>query len=528
MKASGVSSEPSSHSEGKSSGVERVRAAAYVRMSTDLQQYSTENQLSAIMRFASAREFEVVRVYEDMGKSGLRIESRDALQSLMNDVATRKTDYSTILVYDISRWGRFQDADESAYYEHLCSRAGIRVHYCAEQFENDGSMTSNVMKAMKRLMAGEYSRELSAKVFAGQCRLIEKGFRQGGMAGYGLRRVLVDERGDRKAELRHGQRKSLQTDRVVLVPGPEHETETVRRIYRLFVHECRAESTIAATLNLEGIVTDLGRPWTRGTVHEVLTNPKYIGDNVFNRVSFKLKQRRVINSSAAWVRAEGVFPAIVDPALHHAALDIISARSQRLSDDELLERLRSLLLEVGTLSSLVIDERDQMPSSSVYRSRFGSLLRAYSLVGYVPEHDYAYLAINRELRRQHPEIIRDIIAGIEAAGGAVASDPQSGLLTVNGEFSLSLVIARCQMTPAGYPRWHIRIDADLVPDITVAVRMDHNNRHVLDYYLLPRIDMSVPKLRLAQENGLSLDGYRFETLEFLFSLGSRARFSEAA
>jgi len=348
------------------------------------------------------------------------------------------------------------------------------------------------------------------------------------MAGYGLRRVLVDERGDRKAELRHGQRKSLQTDRVVLVPGPDHETETVRRIYRLFVHEGRAESTIAATLNLEGIVTDLGRPWTRGTVHEVLTNPKYIGDNVFNRVSFKLKQRRVINSSAAWVRAEGVFEAIVDPALHHAALDIISARSQRLTDDELLAHLRSLLLEVGTLSSLVINERDQMPSSSVYRSRFGSLLRAYSLVGYVPEHDYTYLAINRELRKQYPEIIRDIVVGIKTAGGNVASDPLTGLLTVNGEFSLSLVIARCQMTPAGFPRWHIRFDADLVPDITVAVRMDHTNQHVLDYYLLPRIDMSVPKLRLAQENGLSLDGYRFETLEFLFSLSSRARFSEAA
>ncbi len=59
-------------------------------------------------------------------------------------------------------------------------------------------MTSNVMKAMKRLMAGEYSRELSAKVFAGQCRLIEKGYRQGGMAGYGLRRRLIDEHGERR------------------------------------------------------------------------------------------------------------------------------------------------------------------------------------------------------------------------------------------------------------------------------------------------------------------------------------------
>ncbi len=92
---------------GKHSGSDTIRAAAYVRMSTDLQQYSTENQLSAIMRFAATRGFEVVRVFEDAGKSGLRLESRDALQALMADVATKRADYQAILVYDISRWGRF-------------------------------------------------------------------------------------------------------------------------------------------------------------------------------------------------------------------------------------------------------------------------------------------------------------------------------------------------------------------------------------------------------------------------------------
>jgi DNA invertase Pin-like site-specific DNA recombinase len=74
----------------------------------------------------------------------------------------------------------------------VASPAGIRVHYCAEQFENDGSMSSSVLKTLKRSMAAEYSRELSVKVFSGQCRLIELGFRQGGLAGYGLRRQLID------------------------------------------------------------------------------------------------------------------------------------------------------------------------------------------------------------------------------------------------------------------------------------------------------------------------------------------------
>jgi hypothetical protein len=56
-------------------------------------------------------------------------------------------------------------------------------------------------------------------VFAGQCRLIELGYRQGGPAGYGLRRKLIDQSGSPKADLDRGEHKSLQTDRVILVPG---------------------------------------------------------------------------------------------------------------------------------------------------------------------------------------------------------------------------------------------------------------------------------------------------------------------
>jgi hypothetical protein len=51
--------------------------------------------------------------------------------------------------------------------------------------------------------------------------------------------------------------------------------------------------------------------------------------------------------------------------------------------------------EEGSLSGVVIDERADMPSSSAYRYRFGSLIRAYSLIGYIPERDYRYIEINR-------------------------------------------------------------------------------------------------------------------------------------
>lgn len=497
-------------------------------MSTDHQRYSTENQADAIRHYAEARGFTIVRTYADEGKSGLRIDGRDALKSLIDDVTSGQAGFEAILVYDVSRWGRFQDADESAYYEYICRRAGIAIHYCAEQFENDGSPFSTMAKSFKRAMAGEYSRELSTKVFAGQCRLIELGCRQGGPAGFGLRRVLIDQTGAIKGTLARGEQKSIQTDRVVLMPGPEEEIGVVRDIYRSFVLDRRSEREIADILNNRGLVTDLGRPWTRGAVHQVLINEKYIGNNVWNRISFKLKRKRIRNEPAMWIRAEGAFPAIVERELFEAAQAIIRERAFRMSDEEMLESLRALFQRQGMLSGLVIDEAEGMPSSSSFRSRFGSLLRAYGLVGYRPRRDYRYIEINRGLRRLHPGVVEEIIDGLRSAGAHVDGDAENDLLRVNDEFTISVVIVRCRQTPSGSLRWRVRFDTGLQPDITVAVRMDAANRKPFDVYLFPTIDRVSAAVRLAEENGLSLDAYRFDTLDPLYRLAERIPIAEAA
>jgi len=330
----------------------KIRAAQYVRMSTEHQQYSTENQADVIREYAAKHGTDIVRTFEDSGKSGLRIQGRGGLQQLIETVQTGKADFDTILVYDVSRWGRFQNPDEGAFYEFTCERAGITVHYCAEQFTNDGTMLNGVMKNLKRSMAGEYSRELSAKVFKGQCRLIEIGYRQGGVAGYGLRRMLVDVAGSEKGILAHGEHKSIQTDRVILVPGPADEVETVRRIYRLFIDDHRNEAEIANVLNAGGAT------WSRSTVRQVLTNEKYIGHNVYNRVSFKLKQKRVRNPPETLVRRNDAFEAIVDPRDFYRAEGIILGRHRRFSDDEMLARLRDLLQRHGRLPKKVLEPYD--------------------------------------------------------------------------------------------------------------------------------------------------------------------------
>jgi DNA invertase Pin-like site-specific DNA recombinase len=338
-------------------------AAVYVRMSTEHQQYSTSNQMDIIREYAKRRGFTIVKVYSDEGKSGLNIQGRDSLAQMIRDVQEGKAEYTFILVYDVSRWGLFQDADESAYYEYICRRAGVSVHYCAEQFENDGSPMSSVMKTMKRTMAGEYSRELSTKVFQGACRLIQLGYKQGGTAGFGLRRMLIDQSGQRKAMLKMGEQKSIQTDRVVLVRGPEDEIKIVRWIFQAFIGEGKIESEIAVILNAQGVKTDFGREWNRATVHQILTNEKYIGNNVYHRTSCKLKNKHVNNPPDKWIRADGAFEGVVEPELFLRAREIILARSQKLTDEEMLEKLRTLLKMHGRIPANCPDTSRTLPGN---------------------------------------------------------------------------------------------------------------------------------------------------------------------
>jgi DNA invertase Pin-like site-specific DNA recombinase len=209
-----------------------ILAAQYVRMSTDLQQYSIENQKEAILQYALQHEFAVIKTYTDAGKSGVVLKSRAGLKELLADVLSGNAIFKAILVYDVSRWGRFQDSDEAAHYEFICKNAGIPVHYCAELFQNDGTLPNSIFKSLKRMMAAEYSRELGVKVFGAQKKLAQLGFRMGGTPGYGLRRMLVSNNPKLNRRLDTGQRKDP-ADHTILAPGPRKEVECVRAIYAM-------------------------------------------------------------------------------------------------------------------------------------------------------------------------------------------------------------------------------------------------------------------------------------------------------
>lgn len=356
------------------------RAAQYLRVSKDQQRYSLAGQEAAVRSFAAERGFTIVRTYVDQGVSGLTTAGRKGMQHLLADIVSGAADYETVLVYDVSRWGRFQDPDESAHYEFVCRQEGVSVEYCAEAF-GDG-VTGALLKYLKRVMAADYSRDLSANVARAQRRYAASGLWQGGPPGYGLRRALLGEDGKIAAIMQRGEQKTTTSDKVALVLGPPEEQAVIARIYRLFLEEGVSRTEIVRILNSEDIPYGDGRPWSYQRVSNVLTNPIYAGQQAFGRTVKRLGRPSLERRPPAdWVLAS-TDTQVVSAEAQRQAARIIAARMVMLSDEEMLSRLKALARREGRLSSALINEAEGLPSSVTYANRFGSLAKAYALIGY--------------------------------------------------------------------------------------------------------------------------------------------------
>lgn len=490
---------------------EEIFAAEYIRVSTEHQRYSIENQKAAIAAYAFTHKIKIVQSYVDPGRSGLTIERRGALQQLIGDVQSGQANFTTILVYDVSRWGRFQDIDEGAYYEFLCKKAGVPIRYCAEQFENNGTLIAQIVKGLKRAMAGEYSRELSVKVSEGHKRGALHGRHQGGMPAYGFRRLLVDDFGNPRGILTTGERKHFQTDHVVLTPGLPSEKKTIRRIYNLFVTSRMPRKCIARLLNKEGLSNAAGNSWTDNDVLRILTNEKYIGNLVYARTSKKLQGPTAKNSPASWIRLNGILPCTVPPARFAAVQRILSNPWWSFTDNQLLDHLTAILCKNGYLTADMITKSKFTPAVITYRERFGNLTSAYRLIGYKQTHGY-YQCKPELLRPLHRTLIGQLVSTIECRGGVVKFDEKSQTLELNGTLTIAVVIIPYSKPKTDLWGWTLRLYHFPRCDLILAGRIDKTNTHILDYYLLPRSVCPSTILRFTDRNLIRFKSYKLRSL----------------
>ena len=495
-----------------------IPVAEYVRMSTDKQDMSVDNQRAAIAAYASVHNMVVVKRYMDEGRSGLDVEGRPALQRLLSDVQSHRTGCVAILVLDVSRWGRFQNVDESAFYEFLCTQHGIRVIYVAEPFgESEGPLQS-VLKSLKRSMAAEYSRELSVKVFAGQARLVREGFAMGGRAAYGLRRMLVDSSGRPRCILKTGERKSIATDRVRLVLGPSDEVSAVSWMFKQSASGVSIKD-ITEQLNKRGKRNAEGQPWSMSTINAMLNDLRYTGTIIFGRPN----SRGLIKPDAHKpprepIRVDHAFPAIVTQELFQAAQVQRQLRVQKLTDNELLEALRDLWRREGRITTRLMDHDPKVPTAQAYLQRFGSLRAAYKRIGYVQDRHLGYGDVRDRMQVWLPSVMGCVQEALEGDGSSVTQKGRT-LLCIDETWSVSFHLMQPSSAGRGKIRWVVpRLHS--TADILVGIRMDTQGDRPLDYVILPAICANTWPDIIQEKPNAGARFYLFASLQVLRELAA--------
>jgi hypothetical protein len=351
-------------------------------------------------------------------------------------------------------------------------------------------------------MAAEFSRELSAKVHRAQCRLTAAGFKQGGSAGYGLRRLCISSNGQPRHVLEMGERKSMPSDRVTFVHGPADEVAVVRRIFRMCCEQIMPDTRIAERLNNEGIKNQHGRPWSDHNVKSVLTNEKYAGTLVFNRSTQRLKSSRRPNDPEKWVRVENAFEGIVSREMFFRTREIRQRRGKHWTDDEMLDGLRGILVEHGRVTPELINGSG-LPAAKSYAFRFRGLVAAYEAAG-VSGPSLSRATITRFRLRC---ITKDVSAEVEHCASLAGA--QIERLT-HRTYRISGVVVRILCTRCRYDRshpcWKVTLQYAPAADFVIWFRMDELNEHVAGIYLLPTAEF--PEHQYIWPSTLTLARYK--------------------
>ncbi|WP_288253339.1 recombinase family protein [uncultured Hydrogenophaga sp.] len=440
-----------------------ARAAAYVRMSSEHQELSIGTQLTAIQAYADAHSLELVHTYEDAAKSGLQISNREGMKSLLRDVMDTPRPFDVVLIYDVSRWGRFQDIDAAAYYEYTCRMHGARVVYVKETFGTEHDPMTALLKTVKRAMAAEYARELGVKCRDGQDRAIQLGFQMGPLPPVGFTRVAVDRAGNRRHLGRH-QLKGTQSERIAWVHGPQWEVDLARRIFRDYADVGGSIKGLARRLQGDGVLTADGRPFTEVSIGSMLRNEAYAGNFVWGRQLSGMKRPAS--------RADGVIEPIIPRDLWDAVQTKLYRRQyRRRTRAQLIQALRERLAANPTLSQVDL-EAIGIAAKKTYSTEFGSLRAALALagrdLGLVRDHHRKRIEVGRAVGDR---VQRDILDLLGRHGIECSPHPRSRILIVQDGRRVRLQLSWPHASPEG-KRWHVLKKTHPRAELVLFAQMD--------------------------------------------------------
>lgn len=479
----------------------QLRAVAYYRHSAqDKQENSIAIQQEQVQAWAAKNGLTIIKEFMEPGKSGITAEGRPAFLDLMENWVKKRKDFKYIICLDVSRWGRFPDIDLSATYSAECKLHGKEVIYTDIGKQKDDDPIYPVYVQFERFRAAQYVRELSGKVWRGCVKIAEQGYWAGGKPPYGFDRMLLNEARQPVQRLNPGERKSIQNQRVILVPGSDDEITVIRRIFAEFVNHSLQEDEIAFALNHDRIPSPGNRQWDGGKVRSILQNELYAGTMLYNKTSKKLKGPSVSNPRYQWIRSPEAFDSIIDKDTFLRAQENFAERIHRYTPDFMLRRLKEIVQNHGFLRPALLRVDKFNPCASTYAARFGSLDGAYQKLYSEP------------LARAHDNVL------LKITEQAKVVEHYDNFIIVDNRFTI--LIQPSVPLQKGYSHyWYFKPDLRSIVDITLGVPITAEPPHeILGYFIFPRILMAKHGIRLFASSEWYLEAYGIRDLGFMQQL----------
>jgi hypothetical protein len=300
---------------------------------------------------------------------------------------------------------------------------------------------------------------------------------------------MISAEGKPKQILKYKERKSLTTDRVILVPGPRHEIACVRRMFSLAA-DGQGASAISRALNERGRTAN-NKPWSARTVSLILRNPKYAGWNVWHRHTQRLRpDHRKPVKPQDWIMGPRAFAPIVDQKTFDAAQTALPTRADALwSDAELLKKLRRLLTRKGRLSETLVLETRGMPGTTTLKARFGSTRKAFEAAGFhVGDVDLPTTEKFERSRRLRRKLVADL-KNTFPNNVVVTHLPNKtrSVLRIDDTFMVSILLCAYRRR-YGRIYWKVEPNAVEREFITLVCPINTDNKMTPPYYVFSQRD----------------------------------------
>ncbi len=284
------------------------KVCAYARVSTDHEEQLTsyEAQVSYYTEYIKKHDdWEFIKVYADEGISGCSTKGRLGFLKMVEDALDGKIDL--IITKSVSRFAR-NTVDS------LTTIRKLKEHNVECYFEKENIWSFDgkceLLLSIIASISQEESRSISENVKWGHRKRMADG-----KVSVPFSRFLGYDRGE---------------DGNLVIN--EKEAEVVRKIYQLFL-EGLTSYAISKYLTEQGIPTPCGKSkWSRSTVSSILTNEKYKGDALLQKVytpDFLTKKKVKNSGQVPQYYVQDDHEAIIEPEIFDLVQQKIQKRQKR-------------------------------------------------------------------------------------------------------------------------------------------------------------------------------------------------------